>query len=890
MTPSAPQEEKAAAEEPSRALSREELIMQDEKARQMYEELMSLRKSLDSLKDVTVSSAGEVAGKAAEKVSERESMPEVKNSSDVAAAEKAVIERAKEDNAQRMKEQAEKLERERRIKEEQQRALEAQKRAERISEEAERKRREAIEAERNAKEVARKKALEVMEAERRAREKAILDQHTATPEEMAAFFGGSSERFKKKGRADEEVLDELKEKLITEQEKQDARVNKISEIAGEKTEELAERRDAKIEEVAAVQQKLKDEQEERLRKQQTRTEFEKIKAKEAVKAGREKDLQRIREREERKKRVRAERLAKVERKRAERAEKDAEKERIRAEKRAKAAELARLKAQRKADAKLGGGIVHVKGMKISTEINRKPSFRWRDFFGIASIKEKRAATEEEREKLREEREERRDQARLAAEILSKQRAERYNNSGFGRRMNRIKAYCDTHKKVLLMGFSACVMAVVCFAGVVNYCTAYAYSYNGQQLGYVKDQNDVLRITDLVSGALTEEKDLEVVIDARDDITFERERIIGKNIELDTSEDVLRRLTYMGDLNIKASAIFVNGEKVGAVPDEKTAEKVIEDLVEGYSGSMEGAEIENIELMDKVEIRDSNTDLQDLMTEEELLEKLRTSGKKETIHKVVAGDTLNSLAKLYSVSEEDILKENKNIDSKKLEVGSSLVIRQNAPIVSVKITERVTYDKVIEHKVEKKDSADIYEGYTETQQKGSDGLSEVTSSIVTVNGEQVDEKNIVTTVKTEPVTEVLLVGTKERPPTVGSGKYAWPLKDSYRVTSKFGSRWGDLHKGVDLACSTGTNIYAADGGTVIKAGYSGTYGNLVVIDHQNGQETRYAHCSKLLVSVGDKVFQGQHIAEVGNTGRSTGPHLHFEIRIGGSPKNPFNYLP
>ena len=387
MTPSAPQEEKAAAEEPSRALSREELIMQDEKARQMYEDLMSLRKSLDSLKDVTVSSAGEVADKAAEKVSERENMPAVENSSDVAAAEKAVIERAKEDNAQRMREQAEKLERERRIKEEQQRALEAQKRAERISEEAERKRLEAIEAERNAKEVARKKALEVMEAERRAREKAILDQHTATPEEMAAFFGGSSERFKNKGRADEEVLDELKEKLITEQEKQDARVNKISEIAGEKTEELAERRDAKIEEVAAVQQKLKDEQEERLRKQQTRTEFEKIKAKEAEKAGREKDLQRLREREERKKRVRAERLEKVERTRAERAERDAEKERIRVEKRAKAAELARLKAQRKADAKLGGGIVHIKGMKISTEINRKPSFRWRDFFGIASIKE-----------------------------------------------------------------------------------------------------------------------------------------------------------------------------------------------------------------------------------------------------------------------------------------------------------------------------------------------------------------------------------------------------------------------------------------------------------------------------------------------------------------------
>ena len=167
---------------------------------------------------------------------------------------------------------------------------------------------------------------------------------------------------------------------------------------------------------------------------------------------------------------------------------------------------------------------------------------------------------------------------------------------------------------------------------------------------------------------------------------------------------------------------------------------------------------------------------------------------------------------------------------------------------------------------------------------------MTSRITTVNGEIIDETNLVTTVKTEPVTEVVLVGTKERPPTVGSGKYAWPLKDSFTRTTGFETRWGDFHQGVDLACSQGTNIYAADGGTVTTAGYSGTYGLLVVIDHQNGQETRYAHCSKLLVNVGDKVFQGQHIAEVGSTGRSTGPHLHFEIRINGVPKNPYNYLP
>ena len=94
----------------------------------------------------------------------------------------------------------------------------------------------------------------------------------------------------------------------------------------------------------------------------------------------------------------------------------------------------------------------------------------------------------------------------------------------------------------------------------------------------------------------------------------------------------------------------------------------------------------------------------------------------------------------------------------------------------------------------------------------------------------------------------------------------------------------------MGCPVGSNVLAADGGTVTYAGYSGAYGYLVIIDHQNGMETRYAHNSSLLVSKGDKVYQGQHIAESGNTGRSTGPHCHFEIRVNGVAKNPINYLP
>lgn len=112
-----------------------------------------------------------------------------------------------------------------------------------------------------------------------------------------------------------------------------------------------------------------------------------------------------------------------------------------------------------------------------------------------------------------------------------------------------------------------------------------------------------------------------------------------------------------------------------------------------------------------------------------------------------------------------------------------------------------------------------------------------------------------------------------------------------VTSRYGGRWGSTHKGIDIGAAKGTPVKAAAGGTVTVSsyGYNGGYGNYVIISHGNGVQTVYGHCTSLNVSVGQKVSQGQQIATVGNTGRSTGNHLHLEIRVNGVAQNPQNYL-
>ena len=119
--------------------------------------------------------------------------------------------------------------------------------------------------------------------------------------------------------------------------------------------------------------------------------------------------------------------------------------------------------------------------------------------------------------------------------------------------------------------------------------------------------------------------------------------------------------------------------------------------------------------------------------------------------------------------------------------------------------------------------------------------------------------------------------------------AMPLKSAFRYTSPFGRRWGRAHEGVDMAGSVGTPVYATAEGTVIHAGWQSGYGNLITIRHELGTETRYGHLSRIGVKVGQKVSRGSLIGAMGNTGRSTGPHLHYEVRVNGRAVNPMTFI-
>ena len=143
----------------------------------------------------------------------------------------------------------------------------------------------------------------------------------------------------------------------------------------------------------------------------------------------------------------------------------------------------------------------------------------------------------------------------------------------------------------------------------------------------------------------------------------------------------------------------------------------------------------------------------------------------------------------------------------------------------------------------------------------------------------------------------LVGAFAQPENAGStqsGAMQWPVAGN--VTSGFGERKNplgpgdDFHPGLDIAAESGTPIMASASGRVVSAGPDGGYGNLIVLDNGNGVTTRYAHCSQIFARVGEAVIAGETIGAVGSTGASTGPHLHFEVRVNDKPVDPSLYLP
>ncbi len=339
-----------------------------------------------------------------------------------------------------------------------------------------------------------------------------------------------------------------------------------------------------------------------------------------------------------------------------------------------------------------------------------------------------------------------------------------------------------------------------------------------------------------------------------------------------------------------TAIIVDGEPVVFCQDEATARDVLSMLKASYG---EGSEqLVSLQFVEDVTIGEAKVPLSRFdgyQSPYELVRYIKQGAEPLDPYIVQEGDTFLDIAEKNGISVEQILKANPNLlQQKYLVVGQEINLTLDKPFINVQTVEVVNYDEEIDFEVIEQPTDRLYEGEYDVKIEGAKGKSSFVAEVVCLNGVEQSRQIISETVIVEPVSRELIVGSKKAPPKKGSGVFTVPAR-GYIITSPYGYRSFGYHSGIDLAMPTGSDVTAADGGVVVKATWRADFGYHIIIDHGDRKSTLYAHCSELLVQPGDEVFQGQRIALSGSTGCSTGPHLHFEIRIDDVPINPSKFV-
>ncbi|WP_342513857.1 M23 family metallopeptidase [Sporosarcina sp. FSL K6-1522] len=299
-------------------------------------------------------------------------------------------------------------------------------------------------------------------------------------------------------------------------------------------------------------------------------------------------------------------------------------------------------------------------------------------------------------------------------------------------------------------------------------------------------------------------------------------------------------------------------------------------------------VTNILLSANIQSEKGKTAPEAVLSVEQALSQLNKGKQIEKKYVVKSGDVFEKIAAAHKMTTAELLEVNPGMTTETiLHIDDELNVIVFEPYVEVEVHYESKKVETIQHKQVTKEDSSAYKGDKNVTQKGVDGQKEVTEQIRKQNGQVIGKSTLEEKTLTEPIDQVTVVGTKVVP-SRGTGTFVWPTVGGY-VSSPMGARWGSTHLGMDIARPSSRSILAADNGVVTAVGVYGTYGNRIVIKHNNGYETLYGHLASMDVRVGQVVSRGTKIGVMGSTGRSTGVHLHFEVIKNGTNINPMSVL-
>ncbi len=334
----------------------------------------------------------------------------------------------------------------------------------------------------------------------------------------------------------------------------------------------------------------------------------------------------------------------------------------------------------------------------------------------------------------------------------------------------------------------------------------------------------------------------------------------------------------------AYGIYADGILVVALNSEEEAKEALN----SYKDEFKKEGVIETDFNKNVEILQARVKKGSVKNKEEALAALKLPAGGVKVHEVSEGETIYQIAVNYGTSEAKLMALNPGISPSTLQIGAKLNVSDNTPVIAVRTKEHSKEIEKIAYETNKVEDKNTYKGITIVVSDGQYGEKEVDYDVYRENG--VVTKKVATNenILKNPVTKQVKVGSKQRPASAPTGSFMNPFAAGI-VSSRYGGRSRGYHTGIDLAGKSGSPVYASDGGTVTFAGWNGGYGKMIKINHGNGYETYYAHLSSINVKNGAKVAKGTLIGKVGNTGNSTGPHLHFEIRKNGQTLNPGSFI-
>ena len=475
----------------------------------------------------------------------------------------------------------------------------------------------------------------------------------------------------------------------------------------------------------------------------------------------------------------------------------------------------------------------------------------------------------------------------------------------------------TYKRMTTMlkrtAITAVAVAALSFAGGASalangekLTTVYYVYMNDKYIGTVSDKNV---IESIVNEKLSESKDAykNLNLSVASEVTYVPEQVFHSNAATNNSEVAEQVVKELG-VKADASALVIDGKPVAYVENTEMAQSVVEQLKLKYVSedqlkALEAQKASNnplpllkenetrivdVRLSKEVTVSNEQIEPAKILSAADAIKLLEKGSVEEMKYKVKEGDVLGGIAHAHNLDTKQLLAINPGLtEDSLLQIDQELNVTVLKPYVQVVVEKEYYTKEQLPFEKEVVEDSSMFKGDTKVKQEGKDGMRAATYHISEQNGQVITKKLAKEEVLQEPVKHIVVKGTKVVP-SRGEGTFIRPANGGY-ISSKVGHRWGRMHKGIDIARPSNRTIKAADNGVITSAGYDGSFGNKIVIDHNNGYITIYAHLSSIDVKVGQTVSKGAKIGVMGSTGNSTGVHLHFEIHKNGELQNPLNYI-